>query len=121
MVLAAMHGYRDNIDEIMPLDTNYDLYDPDHIARVMLYLVSPQCAFTGRFLAVRADDVYLFDSWTGTHHAGNGGKAWSHAGLVKALQQLPQHQTTRTVGPMGGHDAPFPGDRVMAQVLDAGG
>lgn len=121
MVLAAMHGYRDNIDEIMPLDTDYDLYDPDHIARVMLYLVSPQCAFTGRFVAVRADDVYLFDSWTAAHHAGNGGKAWTHEGLVEAMQQLPPNQTTRTVGPMGGHDVPFPGDRVMAQLLDAVG
>ena len=120
MVTAAMHGYRDNIDEIMPFDPDYDLFDPDHIARVMLYLVSPQCAFTGRFLAVRADDVYLFDSWTGAHHASNGGKAWTQDALAAALAALPPHQLARTVGPMGGHDAPFPGERVLEQLQGAG-
>lgn len=121
MVTAAMQGYRDNIDEIMPFDPDYDLFDPDHIARVMLYLVSPDCAFTGRFLAVRADDVYLFDSWTAAHHASNGGKAWNQAALAEALKELPPHQPTRTVGPMGGHDVPFPGERVLEQLQGAGG
>ena len=121
MVTAAMHGYRDNIDEIMPFDPNYDLYDPDHIARVMLYLVSPQCAFAGRFVAVRADDVYLFDSWTGSHHTGNGGEAWTHEGLARAMQKLPPHQQTRSVGPMGGHDVLFPGEHLLAQLQGTGG
>ena len=117
MVTAAMHGYRDNIDEIMPLNADYDLFDPDHVARLMLYLVSPQCAFTGRFLAVRADDVFLFDSWTGTHHVANGGKAWSQEGLAQAIERLPGQQATRSVGPSGGYDTPFPPDAVLAQLL----
>jgi NAD(P)-dependent dehydrogenase (short-subunit alcohol dehydrogenase family) len=121
MVAAAMHGYRDNIDEIMPFDPDYDLFDPDHIARVMLYLVSPRCAFAGRFLAVRADDVYLFDGWSAAHHASNGGKAWSQDALAQALGDFPPHQPTRTVGPMGGHDVPFPGERVLEQLRGAGG
>lgn len=120
MVLAAMHGYRDNIEEIMPHDADYDLFDPDHIARVMLYLVSPLCAFTGRFFAVRADDVYLYDSWTAAHHVANCRKAWNLENLADALNALPIHQMTRTVGPMGGHDVPFPGEGVMAQLAQAG-
>jgi NAD(P)-dependent dehydrogenase (short-subunit alcohol dehydrogenase family) len=120
MVLAAMHGYRDNIDEVMPHDTDYDLFDPDHVARVMLYLVSPQCRFTGRFFAVRADDVYLYDSWTAAHHVANGRTAWTQEALAAALADLPVHQPTRTVGPMGGHDVPFPGEGVLSQLADAG-
>lgn len=119
MVLAAMHGYRDNIDEVMPRDDGYDLFDPDHVARLMLYLVSPQCRFTGRFFAVRADDVYLYDSWTAAHHVANGKAAWTPEGLAAALEQLPVHQPTVTVGPMGGHDVPFPGEQVLAQIDQA--
>lgn len=120
MVLAAMHGYRDNIDEVMPRDEDYDLFDPDHVARVMLYLVSPQCRFTGRFFAVRADDVFLYDSWTAAHHVANRKTAWSEDELAAALAALPVHQATRTVGPMGGHDVPFPGEAVLAQLAQAG-
>jgi hypothetical protein len=86
----------------------------------MLYLVSPQCRFTGRFLAVRADDVYLYDSWTARHHVDNGKTAWTLQGLAAALEALPLHQATRTVGPMGGHDVPFPGESVLAQLAQAG-
>lgn len=120
MVLAAMHGYRDDIDEVMPRDEDYDLFDPDHVARVMLYLVSPQCRFTGRFFAVRADDVYLYDSWTAAHHVANGKVAWSPDELAAALAALPVHQATRTVGPKGGHDVQFPGEAVLAQLAQAG-
>jgi hypothetical protein len=120
MVLAAMHGYRDNIDEVMPRDDDYDLFDPDHVARLMLYLVSPKCRFTGRFFAVRADDVYLYDSWTAAHHVANGKTAWTPDGLAAALDELPIHQATRTVGPTGGHDVPFPGEAVLAQLVQAG-
>jgi NAD(P)-dependent dehydrogenase (short-subunit alcohol dehydrogenase family) len=120
MVLAAMHGYRDDIDEVMPREEDYDLFDPDHVARLMLYLVSPQCRFTGRFFAVRADDVYLYDSWTAAHHVANGKMAWTPEGLAAALEALPLHQATRTVGPMGGHVVPFPGEAVLAQLAQAG-
>lgn len=119
MVTAAMHGYQADIDQIMPADPDYDRFDPDHIARVMLYLVSPRCVFTGRFLAVRGDDVFLFDGWTGAHHVDNGGRAWSQENLAAALGGLPPHQLATTVGPMGGLEMPFPGDRVIAQLQDA--
>lgn len=121
MVTAAMHGYRDNIDEIMPLHADYDLFDPDHVARLMLYLVSPECTFTGRFFAVRADDVYLFDSWTGTYHVANGGKAWTHEGLARALDPLPGQQATVRVGPGGGMEMPFPSDAMLEQLRAAKG
>lgn len=120
MVTAAMHGYQADIDKIMPHDAEYDRFDPDHVARVMLYLVSPQCAFTGRFLAVRGDDVVLFDSWTGAHSIDNGGIAWSQEGLAAALSSLPPHQMVTTVGPMGGLAMPFPGDRLIEQLRAAG-
>src|ERR1700712_4452433 len=72
MLQAAM-GDRD-VSSIMPHDPSYDLYDPDHIARLVLYLVSPLCPFTGRLFGVRADDLYLYDGWTAPHHVSNSAR-----------------------------------------------
>lgn len=120
MVAAAMHGHGVDTERIMPRDPDYDLYLPEHVARLVLYLVSPQCAFAGRFFAVRADDIFVFDGWTASHHVSNGKVPWTVESLAEALGEIPSQQETRIVGPMGRHSTLFPDDKILAQLKAAG-
>jgi NAD(P)-dependent dehydrogenase (short-subunit alcohol dehydrogenase family) len=116
MVASAMEGIRADVENIMPPDADYDLYQPAHVSRLMLYLVSDLCRFTGRFFGVRADDVVVFDGWTATHHVENGRKPWTTEGLAKALEAVPVQQPVKRIGPMGRIEAPFPGDAILEQL-----
>lgn len=114
MVAAAMEGQPVDVEAIMPRDPDYDLFDPGHIARAALYLVSPHCRFTGRAFGVRADDIFLYGSWNAINHAGNGGTPWTTMTLAKALEAFPAQEEVRIVGPMGGMDVLAPSDAVLA-------
>lgn len=116
MVGAAMEGIRSDIDAIMPRDEAYDLFLPEHVSRVVLYLISDQCRFTGRFFGVRADDVVVFDGWTATHHVENARRPWTVKGLAKALEAVPVQQPVKRIGPLGRIDAPFPGLATLEQL-----
>lgn len=116
MMQAAMEGSRANIDAIMPCDPDYDLYHPEHVAQLVLYLVSPLCRFTGRLFGVRADDIFLFDGWDASHHVHNDANVWTTEGLAKALLSLPLQQPTRIIGPKGRHETNCPADGTLADV-----
>lgn len=120
MMQAAMAGARSNIDQIMPADPDYDLYCPDHVARLVLWLVSSQCDFTGRLFGVRADDIFLFDGWDASLHIGNGGKAWSLDELEEAFRPVDRQNRTRIIGPKGRHETATPSDAVLVLVGQAG-
>jgi NAD(P)-dependent dehydrogenase (short-subunit alcohol dehydrogenase family) len=82
------------LDAIMrPPVAGFDRMAPDNVARLMLYLVSPDCRFTGRVFGIDGDDIFLFEGMSAQTHVGNGGAAWSHAALVEALRGVdPQDQ-----------------------------
>ena len=113
MVAAAMKDQPINVDEIMPLDPDYDLFDPSHVARLVVYLASPSCRFTGRAFGVRADDIFLYGSWNALHHVGNGASAWTTEALAAALDTVPMQEDVRIVGPMGGMDVLAPAKPVL--------
>jgi hypothetical protein len=113
MVSAAVGGHMD-VDRIMPTDPEYDLYLPEHVARLVLYLVSPLCPFTGRVFGVRADDVYMYDGWTAPHHVSNRARAWTVEDLAAALAELPLQEQPQIIGPSGRHVQPSPMDHTLA-------
>lgn len=119
MMHDAMAGSRSNIDAIMPADPDYDLYLPDHVARLVLWLVSPLCRFSGRLFGVRADDVFLFDGWDASQHVSNCGKAWTLESLAASMALLERQEPSHIIGPMGRHDYKIPSDAVLAAIDSA--
>src|SRR6195952_4539913 len=115
MLSAAMGGRKD-IESIMPSDPDYDLYLPDHVARLVLYLVSPLCPFTGRLFGARADDLYIYDGWTAPHFVSNGAKNWTIEAMAAALADLPLQEHPLVIGPKGRHPMPFPPDHALASL-----
>ncbi|MDG2003894.1 MAG: SDR family oxidoreductase, partial [Novosphingobium sp.] len=116
MVAAAMAGSPIDVDQIMPQDPDYDLYKPDHLARLVLYLVSPLCPFTGRMFGARADDIFVYGSWNAAHHVSNRGAAWTTQDLAAAMEAIPLQEDKRLVTPMGAMEVKSPGDQVLAQL-----
>jgi hypothetical protein len=118
MVGAAMAGRADPA-QIMPCDPAYDLFEPAHIARLLVYLVSPLCRFTGRLFGVRADDIHLYTEWDARHHVGNGGQSWSLESLATALAALPTQERLNLVGPSGAHAVSWPSDETLTRLQNA--
>ena len=116
MMKAAMEGARADVDAIMPVSADYDLYLPEHVAKLVLYLVSPLCAFTGRLFGVRADDVFLYDGWDASQHISNDGQAWTLESLAHALETVPLQEATRIIGPMGRHETVSPPDHALERL-----
>lgn len=116
MMHVAMAGARSNIDAIMPADPDYDLYLPEHVARLVLWLVSPLCNFTGRLFGVRADDIFLFDGWDASQHLDNSGQAWTLERLAAAFAPIARQTQAHIIGPKGRHPVPFPSDAILELV-----
>jgi hypothetical protein len=120
MMAAAMPAADDvALDRIMPCDAGYDLYLPDHVARLVTYLVSPLCPFTGRLFGVRADDIYVYDGWSAAHHVGNGGRNWTIEDMAGALAAVPLQEIPEIIGPMGRHKSASPTDAMLAAIENA--
>ena len=118
MLAAAMSGRPVDLDRIMPCDPDYDLYDPAHVARLVLYLVSSLCPYTGRLFGVRADTIYVFEGWDAAHHIDNAGKAWTTETLAAALASVPRQEQTRIISSQGQFSSPCPHDATV-NALDA--
>ena len=116
MVFAAMAGRPVDPARIMPSDPAYDLYDPDHIARLALYLVSTLCRFTGRIFSARADDIYIYKEWDAVYHIDNKQKPWTLQALAAAIAALPGQEQINLVGPMGRHTVPWPSDDTLTKL-----
>jgi NAD(P)-dependent dehydrogenase (short-subunit alcohol dehydrogenase family) len=119
MVGQAMAGRSITTEQIMPLDPDYDLYDPAHVARLVLYLASPLCEFTGRMFGVRADDIVLYREWDAHRHVNNGRRAWSLETLAAALSALPKQEPLHLLGPAGVQVAPWPSNETFTQLTRA--
>lgn len=88
------------LDEAMKVPSEgLDRMDPANVSRVMLYLASDDCRFTGRVFAVDGDNVYLFEGMSAQTHLSNNGKAWQHDELAQALKQVNQQDEAFMVAP----------------------
>jgi len=88
------------LDEAMKVPAEgLDRMDPGNISRLMLYLASPDCRFTGRIFGVDGDRIYLFESMSAETHVSNGGRAWEHGELARALAEVPQQDRAYMIAP----------------------
>ncbi len=77
MARSRMTDAVPRLDTIMRApETGFDRMAPDNVARLMLYLASPDCRFTGRVFGVDGDDIYLFEGMSAETRVSNGGAAW---------------------------------------------
>jgi len=106
MARSRMTDAVPKLDAIMrPPETGFDRMSPDNIARLMLYLASPDCRFTGRVLGVDGDDIYLFEGMSAQTHISNRGAPWAHDGLTKALLAVDPQDKAWMIAP-GLHVSP---------------
>jgi len=77
----------------------FDRMAPDNVSRVMLYLASPDCRFTGRVFGVDGDDIYLFEGMSAQTHVSNGNEAWDHDALTAALRPVDPQDHAYMIAP----------------------
>jgi len=77
----------------------FDRMAPDNVSRVMLYLASPDCRFTGRVFGVDGDDIYLFEGMSALTRVSNGNKAWDHDALAAALRPVDPQDHAYMIAP----------------------
>ncbi|MBT2188124.1 SDR family NAD(P)-dependent oxidoreductase [Sphingobium nicotianae] len=88
------------LDDIMRApEQGFDRMAPDNISRLMLYLASPECRFTGRIFGVDGDDIYLFEGMSAETHLSNGGAAWDQDALARALDSVDQQDRAYMIAP----------------------
>ncbi|WP_054530677.1 SDR family NAD(P)-dependent oxidoreductase [Erythrobacter sp. SG61-1L] len=88
------------LDEIMKVpETGLDRMAPDNVSRLMLYLSSPDCRFTGRVFGVDGDRIYLFQGMSAETVIDNGGLAWTKQALAAALETVPQRDASWMIAP----------------------
>jgi NAD(P)-dependent dehydrogenase (short-subunit alcohol dehydrogenase family) len=88
------------LDAIMrPPEQGFDRMAPDNVARLMLYLASADCAFTGRVFGVDGDIVHLFQGMSAETFVDNGGCPWDHAALCAALAGFDRQDRAYMIAP----------------------
>jgi NAD(P)-dependent dehydrogenase (short-subunit alcohol dehydrogenase family) len=119
---TRMVGEAADTESVMPRDGNFDRYLPEHVARVVLYLVSPLCQFTGRLFGARGDDIFLYSEWGLSHHANNACRMWTPETLAAALDDLPLQDQRATLAPQSSMERlPSPPDEILAVLRQASG
>ncbi len=100
MARSRMTDAVPKLDAIMrPPAHGLDRMAPDNVSRLMLYLAAPECRFTGRVFGVDGDDIYLFEGMSAETHVANGGAAWDHDALARALAQVEQQDRAYMIAP----------------------
>lgn len=99
MARSRMTDAVPKLDEIMCVPEGFDRMAPENVSRLMLYLASPECRFTGRVFGVDGDDIYLFEGMSAENHISNGGRPWEHAALTTALEQVPRQDMAYMIAP----------------------
>jgi hypothetical protein len=99
MARSRMTDAVPKLGELMKVPEGFDRMAPENASRLVRYLVSPECRFTGRVFGIDGDDIYLFEGMSAENHVSNGGKAWEQAELAAALEQVPQQDMAYMIAP----------------------
>ena len=103
------------LDAVMaPVAQGFDRVAPEHVASVLLYLVSPACDFTGRIFGVEGDDVFLFDGFSAETHLNNAGRPWGVDTLAAALAGVDRQDRGFAIAPSARYPGPSPMDSTLA-------
>jgi NAD(P)-dependent dehydrogenase (short-subunit alcohol dehydrogenase family) len=117
---TRMVGTATNALKTMPRDPEFDRFLPEHVAQMVLYLVSPLCPFTGRLFGARGDDAVLFSEWDAAYHANNARRQWTPETLALAFKDVPLQDQRRTFAPHGSMaPEPSPTDATLTMLLRA--
>ncbi|MCB5425158.1 SDR family NAD(P)-dependent oxidoreductase [Altererythrobacter sp. CC-YST694] len=88
------------LDKIMKVpESGLDRMAPENVSRLMFYLTSPACRFTGRVFGADGDRIYLFQSMSAEPGIDNGGKVWTQKALASALEAVPQRDASWMIAP----------------------
>ena len=100
MTRSRMTDAVPKLDAIMRKpEQGFDRMAPENVSRLMLYLASPACRFTGRVFGVDGDDLYLFEGMSAETRVSNGGSAWEYAALVGAMSEVEQQDRAYMIAP----------------------
>ena len=100
MARSRMTDAVPKLDEIMRTPASgFDRMSPDNVSRLMLYLASPDCRFTGRIFGVDGDDIYIFEGMSADTHLSNAGHPWDHAELSQALAGVDRQDRSYMIAP----------------------
>jgi NAD(P)-dependent dehydrogenase (short-subunit alcohol dehydrogenase family) len=100
MARSRMTDAVPKLDDIMRHPASgFDRMAPDNVSRLMLYLVSPSCRFTGRIFGVDGDHIYLFEGMSAETRVSNGDKSWDHMALAEALASVDQQEHAYMIAP----------------------
>ncbi len=107
------------LDAIMrPPVSGFDRMAAENVSRLMLYLASPDCRFTGRVFGVDGDDIYLFEGMSAETHLANGGRPWERDALRRAFERIDRQDHAYAIAPSRRERAGSPPSRVI-EALDA--
>ncbi|MFV0644019.1 MAG: SDR family NAD(P)-dependent oxidoreductase, partial [Sphingomonadaceae bacterium] len=110
-----LEGAPQEMLDLMAPREGFDPNLPEHVAQLVLYLVSALCPFTGRVFGGWGDQIFLFKEWDAAFHASNEAVKWTPESIAKALSAFPVSDTRYML---------FPGGRIQtdmppAEVLEA--
>lgn len=113
-------GVPDFTEVMRKPDTGFDRVAPEHVAAVVAWLASDQCAFTGRVFGCEGDDVYLFNGWSAETRVNNGGEPWSVESLANALSDVDTRDRGYIIAPSQHTAGVQPSDSTVAALAEAG-
>jgi NAD(P)-dependent dehydrogenase (short-subunit alcohol dehydrogenase family) len=101
------------IAALMPKRQGFDRHLPEHVAQLVVYLVSSRCRFTGRLFGVEGDDVFLFSEYSASTHVSNRGAKWTPETIASALTDIPAQDRRWFMFPGGRLEGPSPPDETL--------
>lgn len=106
---------------LMPRSADFDRFEPEHVAQLVVYLSSSLCGFTGRLFGIEGDDVFLFHEASAELHASNDRRKWTPEALATALGAFPRQDLRWGLFPGGRVEERSPTDMALAALDNAGG
>jgi len=114
---TRMVGTATNALKTMPVDPEFDRFLPEHVAQMVLYLVSPLCKFTGRLFGAKGDEAVLYAEWDAAFHTNNARRQWTPETLALAFRDAPLQDQRSTFAPHGSMaPEPSPTDETLASL-----
>ena len=73
---------------VKPVTEGFDRMEPENVAAVVAWLVSPTCRFTGRLFGIKGDELTILDGWSIAQSFNNNLATWTPALLNAALAEF---------------------------------
>lgn len=108
-------------DSMKPVVDGFDRMAPENVSALVVYLASPGCQVTGRFLGIIGDQLYIYDSWSVAHHFANEDREWSNETLAAAFKSIPLQQRVTSLAAVGTSEELAPSDAAIQALQSVAG